>query len=390
MSKATRDPVCGMTVSPDKSFHLTVGYYTEFFCSRRCLETYAKEHDLPADRDDCAPARPRAWYLDKTLVVCAALAVLVVVSYAWSPLVPFRVTLLMYLSMIFWSVLLGLLIGGLLERFVPREYISLLLSQRRKRTILSSVFLGFLMSACSHGVLALAIELYKKGASTPVVVSFLLASPWANLPITFLLFGFFGLKALYIVLGALLVALTTGIVFQFLERKGLVESNPHTLKTAPDFSILKDIRARARGYRPTWAGVLSDLGAVLRGALDLARMTLWWILLGIALSSLVAAFVPPEFLRQHLTPTLWGLLITLLFATIIEVCSEGTAPLAFEIFKQTGAFGNSFVFLMAGVVTDYTEIGLLWSNIGKRTALWLPVVAVPQVMALGYLANRLF
>jgi len=43
---------------------------------------------------------------------------------------------------------------------------------------------------------------------------------------------------------------------------------------------------------------------------------------------------------------------------------------------------------MAGVATDYTEIGLLWSNVGRRVALWMPVVAVPQVIAIGYLIDR--
>lgn len=84
---------------------------------------------------------------------------------------------------------------------------------------------------------------------------------------------------------------------------------------------------------------------------------------------------------------LLGLVVTLVFATVIEVCSEGSAPMAFEIFRQTGALGNSFVFLMAGVATDYTEIGLLWSNVGKKTAIWLPIVTVPQVLILGYIAN---
>jgi hypothetical protein len=42
---------------------------------------------------------------------------------------------------------------------------------------------------------------------------------------------------------------------------------------------------------------------------------------------------------------------------------------------------------MAGVATDYTEIGLIWSNIGKRAALFLPLVTVPQVLLLGWLAN---
>ena len=85
--------------------------------------------------------------------------------------------------------------------------------------------------------------------------------------------------------------------------------------------------------------------------------------------------------------TLLGLAVTLFFATIIEVCSEGSAPLAFEIYNQSGAFGNSFTFLMAGVATDYTEIGLIWHNIGKRAALWLPILTVPQVLAFGILFN---
>lgn len=49
--------------------------------------------------------------------------------------------------------------------------------------------------------------------------------------------------------------------------------------------------------------------------------------------------------------------------------------------------GNPFVFLMAGVATDYTEIGLLWSNIGRRTAIWLPIITVPQIVLFSYTLN---
>ena len=79
--------------------------------------------------------------------------------------------------------------------------------------------------------------------------------------------------------------------------------------------------------------------------------------------------------------------LTLAFATILEMCSEGTSPITFEILNKLAVFGNPFVFLMAGIATDYTEIGLLWSNIGRRTAIWLPVVAVPQTLLLGALLN---
>ncbi|MCK5258612.1 MAG: permease, partial [Thermoplasmatales archaeon] len=108
---------------------------------------------------------------------------------------------------------------------------------------------------------------------------------------------------------------------------------------------------------------------------------------GMLMAAFARAYVSHDLFMIYMGPTLLGLIVTLLFATIIEVCSEGSSPLAFEIFNQTGAFGNSFTFLMAGVATDYTEIGLIWHNIGKKAALWLPIITVPQILILGYLFN---
>jgi hypothetical protein len=79
--------------------------------------------------------------------------------------------------------------------------------------------------------------------------------------------------------------------------------------------------------------------------------------------------------------------MTLGFATIIEVCSEGMAFLAFELYKQTGAMGNAFVFLMAGVVTDLTEISLVWKNMGWKSAVMMILITIPQVVLVGYVVN---
>ena len=342
------------------------------------------------DSDCCAPAKTTSagWKPRPLFWIAAGLLFLVFLSYFLPTLVPFRHFFFAYLRQIGWMLLLGLVLGGLIERFIPRHYISRLLAKKQKRTVFYSVFLGFLMSACSHGILALAIQLYKKGASTPVVVSFLLASPWANFPITVILFGFFGAKALAIVFAALGIALSTGLIFQALERKHWIESNPNTFIPENSFSIREDIFRRMKGYHFSVSQIKKDTAAVWVGTVQLADMVLGWVLLGIGLSALLAAFIPESFFHQYMGASLKGLFITLGLAAVMEVCSEGTAPMAFEIFRQTGAFGNAFVFLMAGVVTDYTEIGLLWANIGRRTALWMPVVAVPQVVLLGWLANH--
>ncbi|MBN2830715.1 MAG: permease [Candidatus Omnitrophica bacterium] len=335
----------------------------------------------------CVHKRKDSLFKNKLLIISVLVGGLLFISIFLPLLKPFQENFLKYFKSIWWAVALGLLLGGIIEHYIPREYISKVLSRKKPVTIFNAVFLGFLMSACSHGILALSIQLHKKGASNPAIVSFLLSSPWANFTLTVMLVGFFGLKGFLIIASAVIIAINTGFIFMFLEKKGLIEKNNNIVEVADDFSIIKDWLNRARDYKFSLQSLINDFKGILNGAVSLSNMVLWWIILGVFIASLAGAYIPTHFFPMFMGPTLFGLLVTLGLATVIEVCSEGSSPLAFEIYRQTGALGNSFTFLMAGVVTDYTEIGLLWHNVGKRTALWLPVITVPQVIALGYLFN---
>jgi len=314
--------------------------------------------------------------ISKRLKIILAIFV-IILALSYLPIFnAFNESLISYLKIIWWAVLLGLLIGGIIDYFIPEEFIFKYLGQKKKRTVFYAVLFGFLMSACSHGILAISMQLYKKGASIPAVITFLLASPWANLPITILLFGFFGVKALFFILAAMFIALFTGFVYMGLEKVGWIEKS-------------RDVKL---GGKISWDklknfNLSKSLAGVTKGSVSLANMVLWWIIIGIIVASLIGAYVPEHFFMKYLGPTFLGLLITLAFATIIEVCSEGSSPIAFEIFSKVGTFGNPFVFLMAGVVTDYTEIGLIWTTIGKKAAIWLPIITVPLVLIFGILFN---
>lgn len=338
-------------------------------------------HDLKA---------PKPFYKTLLFWACAASVVLWILSGFLAPLNSFRTTFSHYIHTMFVPVVIGFVAGGLIDYYIPQEYISKFLAHHRKRAVFFATGLGFLMSACSHGILALSMELHKKGASGPAVVSFLLASPWANLPITFLLFGFFGVKAFVVILSALFIAISTGLIFQALEEKGWIEHNRHTLKDTVGFSVRQDLAKRFKNYRMTSASLKKDAAGIWRGMASLMNMVLGWVIVGAILASLMSAFVSPDHFREWFGPSFQGLLVTLILATVIEVCSEGTAPVAFEIYRMSGAFGNAFAFLMAGVITDYTEIGLVWSNIGRRTALWMIAVALPQVLLLAWVYNHIF
>jgi hypothetical protein len=223
----------------------------------------------------------------------------------------------------------------------------------------------------------------------PAVITFLLASPWASMSMTLILLSLMGWKGLLIVVTALLVAAVTGFVFQRLERRGSLGSNPHTIPVAAGFSIWKDMKGRFSNRKWTGSVLLEDLRGIFQGAWTLGQMVLFWVSLGFFLSALLGTTIPEGWWSRFLGPTPLGLLATLGVATVLEVCSEGTAPLAVELYKKTGALGNAFGFLMGGVVTDFTELSVVWANLGKKAVGWLLAVTLPQVFLLGMLMNFL-
>lgn len=385
------DPICGMQGKFEA--------HGQWFCSEYCLKKYEKENGLsPENRGTACALEPEFFpsigNMRLKSVYCWAIFLpvgLFFLSLFMQQLRMFPYQFLGYAGMVWFPLLVGFLIGGWIEVYVPRRYIIQLLAQNKPKTILRATALGFIFSGCSHGCLAIAFELYKKGASVPAVISFLLASPWANVSITLLLFGFFGIKGLAILTGALLISLISGVFFIWLSQKNLIEKNPGSIELLHEFSIREDILRRWKAYCFSFSEIVSiDLPEIFRGACHLAQMILGWVVIGISLASALGAVVPESFFKNWMGADLSGIGITLLFATMIEICSEGSSPLAFEIYRQTQAFGNSFVFLMAGVITDYTEIGLILSNVGKKTALWMVLTAIPLTLFLGTIFNFLF
>ncbi|MBW2966533.1 permease, partial [Candidatus Woesearchaeota archaeon] len=255
--KDKKDPICGM-----KGHIKAHGHY---FCSQHCVKKYEKQNKIKAICPECVKGQKKPFYKERIFIVGSIAILLFVISYFVSFLNPLFDALWDYLKLIWWAVLLGLGLGGVIDYFVPREYIEKYLGRHEKKSILYSVIFGFLMSACSHGILAIAIQLYKKGANTSSVIAFLLASPWANIPITILFFGFFGIKALLIVISAIIIAIITGLIYQILERKNIVE-NKNLNSNNNHFSILKDIKKRIKQTKLTKKTIIESIKGTLSGS----------------------------------------------------------------------------------------------------------------------------
>jgi uncharacterized membrane protein YraQ (UPF0718 family) len=291
------------------------------------------------------------------------------------------------LSRAWWGLLVGIIAFAVIGR-LPRELVAAVLGRSGSVSgLFRAVGAGVLLDLCNHGILMVGMSLYKRGASLGQTIAFLIASPWNSLSLTLILAALIGWGwMLLFILLSMVVALVTGWIADRLVHAGKLPANPNAVSLPA-------------GYRmgPAFADVLRSLKPGTRNYLRLARegltgsqMVLRWIFFGFVLTALIRAFVPDASFQQYFGPTLAGLFLTLLATTILEVCSEGSSPIAADLVTRAHAPGNAFVFLMAGAATDYTEIlALRETTRSWKATLALPLISTPQVLLIGWLIHQL-
>ncbi|HVJ45972.1 MAG TPA: permease [Luteolibacter sp.] len=356
-------------------------------CCGSGAETSHANHDHGAETADCCgPKRRIDWLLWGSLAI-------IVVGIAghfigggpvwWHK---FAHACFEFISKAWWGILTGIVAVGVIGR-IPRELISGLLGKGGSFSgILRAVFAGTLLDLCNHGVLMIGAQLYKKGASLGQTMAFLISSPWNSLSVTLILAALIGWKWMLLFIGlSMVIGIATGLIADVLVKRGTLPANPNAHELPEDFRFGAAFREAGRAVKPTPSNVM---GMIADGFRDSA-MIVRWIFFGIALAGAIRAFVPDAMFSEYFGPSLLGLFLTLVATTIIEVCSEGSSPIAADLLTRAAAPGNAFTFLMAGAATDYTEMLVLRETTKSwKAALALPLIATPQILLIGWLINR--
>ncbi len=284
-----------------------------------------------------------------------------------------------------WGLLLGIVFVGWLNR-IPREVIvSVLGKGHTKRGIIRATAAGVMLDLCNHGILMVAMKLYERGASLGQVMAFLIASPWNSFTLTLILVGLIGLKlTLLFIAFSMLIAWLSGMIFDRLEMNNVLPMNPNKVDLPEDYHFRSDIKRLFKNADHSFSAYVD----MIKDGISGSKMVMRWIFFGVVLVAFLRAFVPMDFFESWFGATSAGLLLTLLAATIIEVCSEGSTPIAADLVTRANAPGNGFTFLMAGASTDYTEIMAIKDTMKSwKIALVLPLVTVPQILLIGWLLN---
>ena len=267
-------------------------------------------------------------------------------------------------------LLLGFLIAGILHVFVPGKFYARYLSRDNKFSVLFAALLGVPLPLCSCGVIPTAIGLRKEKASKGAVASFLIATPQTGIDSILATYSVLGLAFAIIRPAAALVTGVCGglLVNRFVREdvEGEVEeSSCHVEKGSKLWRVL----------RYAFYEMMEDIGPRL--------------IVGLLLAALIQVAVPDEFFLHFGANPLLQMLVILLVAVPMYICSTGSIPIAAALIMKGLTPGAALVMLMAGPAVNMASILVVRKSLGKRFTVLYLLVIVGFSILFGLLINAI-
>jgi hypothetical protein len=114
------------------------------------------------------------------------------------------------------------------------------------------------------------------------------------------------------------------------------------------------------------------------------------VLVGLLLSGVIAAAIPPGLFQSPIAQGFSGLVVMLLLGIPIYVCAAGSTPIAAALILKGMSPGAALVFLLASPATNLGTLVVLSRHLGKRVVLFKVAALSLVTLALGWSVDRLY
>ena len=279
-------------------------------------------------------------------------------------------------------MLFGFAIAGVLHAFVSATRIQKYLGTGRFGSVLRASLIGLPLPLCSCGVLPAAMALRKNGASKGATISFLISTPETGVDSIAISFALLDpVMAIFRPIAAFITALFTGTACDFVKEKNgnndiAFHENACCSVYYPE-SRLKIVNRLHHGMRFAFIDMFDDLGK--------------WLVIGILIAAAIEALVPaPGLFGQYVSNNFLQMLVMLVVAIPLYVCSTTATPLAASLIFAGISPGAALVLLLAGPATNAAGITVVARHLGlKTTAVYLAGIAVVSI-GMGLLLNGVY
>ena len=291
--------------------------------------------------------------------------------------------LILIFSSIIWEALpfivLGVVLAGVLEEFVPQQAIVRLIPKNRFLAILMGGLLGLVFPMCDCGIIVVMRRLLRKGLPLAVCISYMLAGPIIQVAVILSTAFAFSANPLYgsainVVLircaGGYLVAVGTGLLVDAMERR-------YGLASLVKPNVLRGLNSKLEvidesGPPPTLVGRLQNICATALGDfMDIMP----FLVIGAFLASAGRLWIQSAQLEGTFanSPAL-AILAMMALGFLFCVCSKADAFIAVN-FPMYWPPASKIAFLVFGPMLDF-KLVLMYTRVFRVRLIGVMAAAI--------------
>ena len=261
-------------------------------------------------------------------------------------------------------MLLGTLIGGFIEVFIPRETITRFLPERRWWAVFIAAAMGVIFPVCECAIIPVVRRLLKKGIPLSAAIAFLLGGPIVNPLVAastaVAYFADWSIVMHRMILGYI-IAVAVGLLMSlFFSKIKAVRDEVFSDQNPKNCGILCD------PHKPAALGEKISL-AVSHAAndfFDIGR----FLIIGAFFAAVVQTLVPRQvFAALADTPAL-SILMMMVMAIVLNLCSEADAFVAASFRSTPVPLTAQLAFMILGPMLDIKLI-IMYFNVFRIRAI---------------------
>lgn len=249
-------------------------------------------------------------------------------------------------------VLLGTILSGIIEVFITPDIVNKFLPKNKFLRVLFGTFVGFVFPSCECGIIPIINRFLEKKVPSYTAVPFLATAPIINPIVLFATYSAFGNSIRFLILrfvGATIVAIALGVMLAF-----LVDDN-----------ILKE------DAKPTHFHDYSDkkwyqkIFLALAHAIDEFFDTGRYLVFGTLIASAMQIYLPTRVLTTIGHSPITAILVMMLLAVILSLCSEADAFIGASLLSTFG-IAPVMAFLLIGPMIDIKNLMMMVNSFKTR------------------------
>ncbi|KLJ45174.1 membrane protein [Streptococcus agalactiae] len=265
-------------------------------------------------------------------------------------------------------VLLGTILSGIIEVFITPDIVNKFLPKNKFLRVLFGTFVGFVFPSCECGIIPIINRFLEKQVPSYTAVPFLATAPIINPIVLFATYSAFGNSIRFLILrfvGATIVAIALGVMLAF-----LVDDN-----------ILKE------DAKPTHFHDYSDkkwyqkIFLALAHAIDEFFDTGRYLVFGTLIASVMQIYLPTRVLTTIGHSPITAILVMMLLAFILSLCSEADAFIGASLLSTFG-IAPVMAFLLIGPMIDIKNLMMMVNSF--KTRFIVQFISVSSIIIIIY------